>query len=474
MATFRFTRRTICSTGLAILVLGTAAIAASAQDQLRIHEWGTFTAMQDETGNALAGINVDDEPVPPFVHNLASFILVKPHALAERQRWIKSKGVPQSHPFVTMRLETPVLYFYPPAGETRPFDVRVDVSIRGGWLTEFYPAANADAPGLKEGSFRFGDITPQTIGRLTWPRVTVGTQASGPVTNSHVWTTPRNVKAASVTVPGKPRDEHERFLFYRGVGNLNVPLRISTNEAENTLSLSAQCGDALPADQSARVDGLWLADVRADGAMAYRALPPIALTPDNKVLATVERSFPGADYSTGNREGLRTRMHAALVAEGLFADEAAAMLDTWQRSYFESAGLRVFFLVPRSWTDFTLPLTISRPADIQRVMIGRIELINSEQRALLKKLATVQISDPRWLDKASQSPNAQKFFAGRTDFGDLGVPIPDDYRTYLNLGRFRNALVLAEQAARPTPQLAQFIKAYGLAAYRPPQTADTR
>ena len=115
MTTDRFTRRETCSTGFAILIMAAVAITASAQEQLRVHEWGTFTAMQDETGNALAGINVDDEPVPGFVHNLASYILVKPHALAESHRWIQMQGAPQRHPSVTMRLETPVLYFYPSA-----------------------------------------------------------------------------------------------------------------------------------------------------------------------------------------------------------------------------------------------------------------------------------------------------------------------------------------------------------------------
>src|SRR5437773_3958359 len=34
--------------------------------------WGTFTALQDEEGRAVAGINVDDEPVPGFVHDVAA------------------------------------------------------------------------------------------------------------------------------------------------------------------------------------------------------------------------------------------------------------------------------------------------------------------------------------------------------------------------------------------------------------------
>ena len=33
-----------------------------------VHEWGTFTSLQDENGKALGGINVDDEPAPYFVY----------------------------------------------------------------------------------------------------------------------------------------------------------------------------------------------------------------------------------------------------------------------------------------------------------------------------------------------------------------------------------------------------------------------
>ena len=46
--------------------------------------------------------------------------------------------------------------------------------------------------------------------------------------------------------------------------------------------------------------------------------------------------------------------------------------------------------------------------------------------------------------------------------------IPADYQTYLELGRFRNALVLYEQTRKPTPALNQFIAGYGLAAFKPP------
>ena len=40
-----------------------------------------------------------------------------------------------------MRLETPVLYFHLPPGASKPLTASVNVAFRGGWLTQFYPAA---------------------------------------------------------------------------------------------------------------------------------------------------------------------------------------------------------------------------------------------------------------------------------------------------------------------------------------------
>src|SRR5687768_1169665 len=123
-----------CSVALAA-TLGWAASAA-AGDRLVVHEWGTFTSLQDEQGRELSGINIDDEPVPDFVHNLNPFLLSRP-VLSSLHWQYRSKGAPRHHPRVTMRLETPVLYFYPPEGQREPLRLDVSVRFQGGWLTEF-------------------------------------------------------------------------------------------------------------------------------------------------------------------------------------------------------------------------------------------------------------------------------------------------------------------------------------------------
>src|SRR5438552_315009 len=50
------------------VLLALAPCIARAAEPLVVHEWGTFTALQDEQGTALGRINTDDEPVPSFVH----------------------------------------------------------------------------------------------------------------------------------------------------------------------------------------------------------------------------------------------------------------------------------------------------------------------------------------------------------------------------------------------------------------------
>jgi hypothetical protein len=53
------------------------------------------------------------------------------------------------------------------------------------------------------------------------------------------------------------------------------------------------------------------------------------------------------------------------------------MLETWKVSYFEKPGLRVFYVVPREWVDWFLPLKLSVPARLNRAIFGRIDFAGS-------------------------------------------------------------------------------------------------
>ncbi|MEM7397163.1 MAG: hypothetical protein AAF492_32985, partial [Verrucomicrobiota bacterium] len=131
---------------------------------------------------------------------------------------------------------------------------------------------------------------------------------------------------------------------------------------------------------------------------------------------------------------------------------AEAMLNTWEVSYFQTEGLRLFFTLPQEWTDRVLPLAVKGYDRVEtvRAMIGRIELISDRQRVLLKKIASGPASNRDWFMnwQNSDSPQAtekmKELASGEATLEDVGLKPPADYQAYMELGRFRDALVLHE------------------------------
>src|SRR5207244_604679 len=95
------------------------------------------------------------------------------------------------------------------------------------------------------------------------------------------------------------------------------------------------------------------------------------------------------------RAQIMQRMEESLVASGLYAAEAKAMVQTWQDSWFGEEGLRVLYILPRNWTDQILPLNVSpTPSELVRVMVGRAEMIPpSLEWQLLKQMVKFSESD---------------------------------------------------------------------------------
>ncbi|MBI3860918.1 MAG: hypothetical protein HY290_03390 [Planctomycetia bacterium] len=485
----------VCAVFVPILTLacGMPAIAEGPaaprkQDRLVIHEWGTFTCLQDELGNSIPGVNTDDESVPEFVHRIADLI-PRTSELAP----VYSKGVPRSHRQVRMRLETPVVYFHPPAGLTQPLHASLTVDFRGGWLTEYYPAASVIAPGLKDGNFRFAGLTPQTRGSLDWHDLTIGGDYPLPETDAQVWLAPREVDAATVKAPG---GEAEKYLFYRGVGNLPSPITVSRPSGSDELIIR----EDMPADLGLRaplaIRALWLVNVRDDGQVAYRSLGAAGLTGargrELMRTAAVFRDGSGTPardqsgghgqtsrpetaakaFSGGNLARLRAEMRKELIADGLFEDEADAMLKTWELAYFKSPGVRLLYLLPQQWTDAVLPMKCSLAAEVSRTMVGRIELVTPRQRALIKKIGSSAVAKTNWLFEQSHSGNGRnemfaKLWEGKIRFDELKLAVPPEYQSYLDLGRFRNALILNEVTVHPQSGLQRFVEEYHLGYYTP-------
>lgn len=440
--------------------------AAAGAEPLIIHEWGTFTSLQDSYATTIGGINTDEERLPDFVAEIGPIAMIQHGDLAPRF----VKLAPRLAREVTMRLETPVIYVHLPAGETQAtFDL--SVTFRGGVLSQFYPVATAVVDGVAitdPAKHHYRTLGPASTSSLTWSNIIAGGQGDGPPTDSPVWLAPRKVDSALLTVG----DQRERYLFYRGLGHLDAPVQVSRSYDFNHIAV-----DIRPTVREqglmTTLPDLWLADLRGDGTAAVRRVRATG-----RSTAALDDLFVDSDYSAAALAGLRQDLHAALVSDGLFTDEAHALLQTWEASYFKAAGQRLFFLVPRAWTDAHLPLTVSREATIVRSMIARIELVTPAQDHAIARLRAAPPSQPDWyfaFQRQQWSAGADgkpvwvpggaermlQLHRGESGvLAKLGLQVPEDYAAYLSLGRFRDTLIQQAIDRHPHPRLLVFQRTY--------------
>jgi hypothetical protein len=366
---------------LFVLLLVCLLSGAQAAD-LVVHEWGTITTIHDSAGKPGTGLNRIDvsEVLPDFVHRFEP-----EHTRHDPTKAFAKSPLVPGRPDVTMRLETPVIYFHPPAGTKYETPIDVLVKFRGGILNEFYPAADAsvaiDAPRIQEKmdagvlpGLSFDVLNNYVVSSLAWKGVRIHDTVVAPLTDNPVWTAPREVQAGSVFIP--EAGEGERYLFYRGVAHLDALLQTKLSSGQVRIA-APQVLNWLEAP-TAVLPGVWLADIRVDGVVAFREHGPVTITKarPGAELGRIKR-FGDSDYTAEGARNLRASLKRALLKQGLYSDEAEAMLNTWKVSYFEKPGLRVFYVVPREWTDHFLPLELSVPARLNRAMVGRIDFAGS-------------------------------------------------------------------------------------------------
>ena len=468
-------------TSLAALALA-FPVRASDKNPVIVHEWGTFTSLQDENGQAIGGINVDDEPVPFFVWGDGGRQIIAQHEDGlGLPPYLEGKGLAANDSAVTERLETPVIYIYPPNGKSPAAvpSLTVHVDFHGGILSQFFPLAKFEGlPLVKGTTLHRGALTESTTTSLTWMGVHLGSNRVVATTDNPVWTTPRETSAPILETntpepdgsdPQQDNFTAEHFLFYRGVGHFDPPIHLQNSDGRGLINFSSRYA---PAGIDRFAEG-WMVEIRPDGSCAFRSVShgAWAVAGDlgtNAFSPGISENFREGDFDVNNLAKLQASMREALMKEGLYADEASAMLRTWDVSYFKSPGLRFFYTVPREWTDHVLPLKITgAPTKITRVMIGRVELISDAQKAALARLAVGPCPDLQALKPAARaaiqtgslSQQVQAaYLRGDLPLGSLGIPITPAARDYLDLGRFRDVLILREQKMHPSPALAQFIQ----------------
>ena len=323
-----------------------ASLTATAQNPnadpgLIAHEWGTFTSIAGESGQAVEWLPLNGtDDLPSFVEHF-------------RATGFKA-GV-----LGTIRMETPVLYFY------SSHDVTVDVSVSffHGLITEWYPRATHIEPSAAVNNAAL--FQRQSSGGISWKSVSVQPDADRAFLQdsqlSHYYAA-RATDASPLRISTEKGEQQEKFLFYRGVSLVSPPLSALILPGGQIEAMN-QNGDAIPE--------LILFERRGEK-VGYREIKSLR---EGAIL-----NPPVLDASV---DSLLLHLQAALISSGLYSEEAHAMLESWKDSWFEE-GSRLIYIEPNSFVEKILPLTISpQPAEMHRVFVGRMELLTpATQKAI--------------------------------------------------------------------------------------------
>jgi hypothetical protein len=334
-ASFRMTLLVLLAGGLLAAALAfTRAVSAHPGVDLTAHEWGTFTSIAGNDGRAVEWRpQTGSRDLPEFVEHLEGADL---------------KGGLTG----TVRMETPVLYFY----SAREATVSVHVAFKNGLITEWYPQVSKATP---KGNLRNVALNSERIeGNVWWNSVHLEPAGAGEFPRDQAAThyyTARETAATPVRVKAGSMCQHEKFLFYRGVAAFPVPVSVTVDNDGNLLVRNQGTGE---------IPGVILFERRGERA-GYRISRPLGT---ETLLEPPEL--------TASVASLRTDLENLLVERGLFRDEAHAMVETWQESWFQE-GTRLFYIVPESFVNTILPLTIEpAPSRLVRVFVGRIEVVS--------------------------------------------------------------------------------------------------
>jgi hypothetical protein len=323
---------------------------------LTAHEWGTFTAIAGKDGHAAVWLPLTGSTdLPTFVEHFQT---------------PDFKGGLRG----TVRMETPVLYFY----TNHPTTLSVHVSFSQGLITEWYPHADRVEPvGLQTQTRmvsylkEWQQTQKQPDSSITWDAVALEPSGSASLPRegraNHYYAA-RQTSSTPLRIKTQGGEQIEKFLFYRGVANFSVPISVKLGTDGKILARNLS-GQDIPAMLLFERRGDKLGFRIADASAGQPTLDPPELN------ATMD--------------SLKQTVEDLLVAQGLYQDEAQAMFETWRDSWFEE-GSRLLYIVPRPFVDSVLPLSINpAPVKTVRVFVGRLELVTpATQRAVEQALAS--------------------------------------------------------------------------------------
>jgi len=310
---------------------------------LTAHEWGTFTSVAGPDGQAVEWSPLTGSTdLPGFVEQF-------------------QKGGYKLGLRGTVRMETPVLYFYAPAEQT----VSVKVSFSKGVITEWYPHASSVEPraALHDGTL----YQSQPDGSIAWDSVTLSPSLAADFpqeARSDRYYAARATTSTPLRVQTPAGEQYEKFLFYRGVSVFPVPISATVTPA----------GQVRAENRGNFTFPSVILFERRSEKVGYRIANALQ----------TEKTLDSPEL-TATVDSLARDLEGILVAQGLYQNEAQAMVQTWRDSWFEE-GSRLLYIVPPEFVNTVLPLSI-KPAPVQttRVFVGRLELVTPATASAVEK-----------------------------------------------------------------------------------------
>jgi len=370
------------------MLLGAGLGASNVTNAYDLHEWGTFTTVSGSDGQLLSGLEIEEEHLPSFVYshlgmqpsvysgngivylppfknvkNSSHQIPVMLNQKNELQIGGSFKGMPRAIlRNVTVKMESPVIYFY---GDDT-LKVNVQVGFQGGTISQWYPQRKSgDTPKLvKRGEHKLSeslenmlraetemvdlskwlDFSKPYDGTVEWDlEILPKSQRNSAFTfkseENTTWTYPRVPYANMVKVG----NEYEDYLFYRGIGNFDLPATFSVDAAETVL-MRNKSNEAIP---------FAFAFENIKGRFRYKTIGEIG---SGEVAKVAESEWLSPSSKSSQQAEVFQEIRKGLVAQGLTEDEANGMIKTWWKSSFKKLGLRVIWVVPQTDLERILPL----------------------------------------------------------------------------------------------------------------------
>jgi hypothetical protein len=376
--------------GVLILILVSVFAAAYndkeeiIQGNYTVHEWGTFTSVSTSDGRTMNGLYLEEEKLPQFVDEFEGDM---PKMMRMKFNPLVDNPVPHMEG-VNIKMETPVIYFY----SKKEMEVDVNVKFAGGIINQWYPASVKDRKktlDLKTATLKNLkniDFRKNYTDSIDWKVKVLSPDSHLSYTSPQnletpTWVNPRFTDANMLQI-GKDR---EKFIFYRGLARFDQPLKVTAQSSKKITLQNIDKDDigfALVYEyKKNKAKVWWTGAVKGDSEVVIEA-------------GEVDKD-----------EAIYKKFQKGLEDAGLYKKEAASMLETWRHSYFEKEGLRVFWIVPRRFTDKILPLKLNpAPKNLERVLVGRTEVMTPEfEEKLAEEFVTNTNASPFWY--ARTAPN---------------------------------------------------------------------